>query len=216
MTVSAQTSAPWTAATGAELWAGEVRVNLFRLISIAGFYVHHLVDYYWAHVEFPRHYHLVVTGIAAAWALGAAALHMGLARRWNPPYLKYGALWWDSFMTTTLLVFSGGPRSPFIALLFLVIATAPLRLQLKVVWVATILAIVSYGFVCGHSRWMPPDWRVSTREHVIVVLALVGAGVLAGQSVRQARRLALDYGDRLRPEELEPDPPAVGKEAAAP
>jgi hypothetical protein len=203
MTSSAATSAPWKAATQAEQWAGEVRVNLFRLIAIGGFYAHHLVDYYWLKVSFDHKYHLVVSGIAAAWACGAAALHMGLAWRWNPPWLKYAALAWDSFMTSCLLAYSGGPRSPFIVLLFLLIATSPLRLQLRVVWVASILSIAAYVFVCGHSRYMPPDWRVTTREHVIVLLALAGAGVLAGQSVRQARRLGLDFGDRLRPAETE-------------
>jgi hypothetical protein len=32
-------------------------------------------------------------------------------------------------------------------------------------------------------------------------MSLIGAGVLAGQAVRQARRFALDYADRIRPEE---------------
>ena len=39
------------------------------------------------------------------------------------------------------------------------------------------------------------------RQQIIVALALSAAGFLAGQSVRQARRLAQDYAERVRPEE---------------
>lgn len=206
MTVSPQLAG----AARAEMWAGEARVNLFRLIAIACFYAHHVVEYYWVRADLPRPYHLTVTGIAASWAIVAGLLYACLVRRWNPPYLKYAALGWDALMITALLAFSGGPGSPFIVLLFLLVATAALRLQLRVVWVAAILAILAYAFVCGHSRWMRPEWRVTTREHVIVVLGLIGAGVLAGQSVRQARRFALDYADRIRPEETEAEPERTG------
>jgi len=210
MAPSPQPSAALTAATRAEEWAGEVRVNLFRLIAIGGFYANHMVDYYWLRIQFPQTYHLVVSGIAAAWAIGAWVLYLCLARRWNPPYLKYGAVAWDALMTTSLLAFSGGPRSPFIALLFLIVATTPLRLRLRVVWVATILSILSYAFVCGQSQWVRPEWRASTREHGIMVIALAGAGALAGQGIRQARRFALDLVDRVRPEETAGDEERTG------
>jgi len=183
------------------MWAGEVRVNLFRLIAIGAFYLHHLVDYYWLRAEAPRNYHLVVSGIAGTWALGAWILHLCLARQWNPPPLKYCVLGWDALMMTSLMAFSGGPKSPFLLLLFFLIATSPLRLELRTVWAATLLAILAYGFVCGHSRWKRPEWQTTRREHVIVGMSLIGAGVLAGQAVRQSRRFALDYADRIRPEE---------------
>src|SRR2546428_4662199 len=143
MTLSPEPAVAWKAATRAETWAGEVRANLFRLIAIGGFYANHIVDYYWVRAQFPRSYHLVVSTIAACWAIGAWGLHLGLSRRWNPPYLKYVAVAWDAFMITALLAFSGGPKSPFVVLLFLLVATAPLRLNLRVVWVALILAILA-------------------------------------------------------------------------
>ena len=63
------------------------------------------------------------------------------------------------------------------------------------------LAILSYGFVCGHAKWVKPEWQVPRRQEILVVLALGTAGLLAGQSVRQARRFAQDYADRVRPED---------------
>ena len=188
---------PWHAAGRSEAWTGEIRVNLIRLIAIGGFYFHHLFNYYVQKVDLGPQYHLIVTGIAVAWMAAAMVLHTGLIRRWNPPFLRYASLAFDALLITTLLVFSEGPKSPLLGLLFVLVATAPLRLDLRLVWVASILAILSYGFVCGHSRWVRPEWRVPVRHHVIFVLALAGAGALAGQSVRQARRLAKDYAGRL-------------------
>jgi hypothetical protein len=187
----------WEAALRAEEWAGEVRVNLIRLAAIVAFYGHHVVNYYLRRLEFPASYHLEVTIIASAWALGAAAIHVALARRWKPPSLKYGAVTCDYLLATSLLIFSGGPGSPFLVILPLLIATSALRLNLRLVWASTALALVSYGFLCGHSRWVKPEFRVPVREHVIFALALAVAGVLAGQVVRQARRLCRDYVDRL-------------------
>jgi hypothetical protein len=197
----ALTEPAWLAAQKIEEWAGEVRVNLVRLVAVAAFYAHHLANVYLFRVDLPAGFHLVMTGVAASWTAAAVVLHAALSRRWNPPFLKYAAVSFDALMATVLLVLSDGPRGPFVALLFLLIATAPMRLQLRLVWTATLLAILAYAFACGHARWVKPEWRVPRTQQGIVVLALAAAGVLAGQAVRQSRRFALDYADRVRPEE---------------
>lgn len=195
--------AAWAAAQRIEAWAGEVRVNLVRLVAIAAFYGHHLLQYFLLSRDLPPGYHYSVTGVAVAWTGAALVLHVALGRRWNPPALKYAALGFDALMATTLLVLSDGPRSPLLVLLFLLVLTAPLRLELRAVWTATLLAVLAYAFVCGHARWMRPEWRVPRRQQVIFTIGLACAGLLAGQAVRQARRFARDYADRLKP-----DPPA--------
>ena len=89
-------------------------------------------------------------------------------------------------------------RLHFLVLLLLIIATASLRIHLRLVWVASLLAVLSYGVVCGHSRWVRPDWRVPVHHHVVFLMALGTAGLLAGQAVRQTRRFAQDYRDRVK------------------
>lgn len=196
--------AAWAAAGRVEAWAGEVRVNLIRLVAIAALYGHHLLNRYAFRVELPPGYHAGVTAIAGAWTLAALALHVGLSRRWNPPWLKFAALAFDALMITALLVLTDGPRGPFFMLLFLLIATAPLRLDLRLVWAATLLAMLAFGFACGHDRWgrnLPPKDRLPRHQQVIVEVGLACAGLLAGQATRQARRFAREYGDRMKPEE---------------
>ncbi len=198
----------WVATQRAEEWAGEVRVNLIRLVAIAAFYGHHLVNYYLFKLPLTAEFHAAATGVAAAWTCAALALHLALRRRGTPPGLKYGAVAFDALMVSALLVLTGdGARSVLALLLFLLIATAALRLRLRLVWAATLLAIAAYLFVCGHDRWgrkLPEAHRVPRQQQVIFVIGLGCAGLLAGQSVRQARRFARDYADRVRPEEPAP------------
>lgn len=196
-----QADIPWTAAGRVEAWAGEFRVNVIRLVAIVAFYGHHLFNQFLLRQEFPPRYSLTVGAIAIVWAVGALALHVALSGRWMPSVLRYAAVTFDLIMTSCLLVVSDGPGSPLVVLLFLVVATAPLRLDLRLVWTATILALLAYGFVVGHATWKRPEWRIPRRQQVIVALAITAAGFLAGQQVRQARRFALDYADRVRPEE---------------
>ena len=89
-------------------------------------------------------------------------------------------------------------------LLYLLIGTACLRLDLRLVWTAAALAILAYGLACGHDRWvrkLPERGRVPRQHQVIVVIGLACAGLLAGEAVRQARRLARGYADRMKPGE---------------
>ena len=189
--------AAWSAAVRAEEWAGELRVNLIRLAALAVFYVNHLINYYVRDLDISAEYHLIVTSIAAAWAAAALLIHVALAKRGNPRYLKYAALGWDVFMTTSLIVFSNGPRSPFLILLLLIIISASLRLNLRLVWIASLAAALSYGIACGHSRWVRPETRVPVEDHVIFLLALATGGLFAGQCVRQSRRFAQNHSERL-------------------
>jgi len=188
----------WRAAERIEGWAGEVRVNLLRLSAVGLFYGYHLLNYHLLGAQLPAGFHLRVTGIAVAWAIAGLALHLALGRRWDPPWLKYAAMAGDAFLATTLLALSDGPRSPLLVLLFLLVATSALRLRLRAVWSATLFALASYAFLCGYARWFREELRVERTHQVIFAIGLVCAGLVAGQAVRQARRFARDYAERVR------------------
>jgi hypothetical protein len=50
------------------------------------------------------------------------------------------------------------------------------------------VSLVGYLVLLGHARWWAPAQRLPRHQQVIFALALVVAGLLAGQLVRQARR----------------------------
>jgi len=189
---------PWAEVQRLEAWAGEVRVNLFRLAAIVGFYGHHLVNVFFIRDDqsFSGPYHTAVTSLTLAWALEVCVLHLCLSRRWVPPALKYVATCWDLMLITAVLVVSDDAKNMLATLYFLVIAASALRLSLPLVYAATLSAMAAYAFFLGYMRFYleaPDSQRLARPQQIIFLLALGGAGLLAGQVVRQVRRVVTGY-----------------------
>jgi hypothetical protein len=196
----------WTAAQRLEGWAGEARVNLIRIVALGAFYGYHLLNAYLLHDDpaLRGRFHLVVTIVAAAWAVAALLLHWFLTRRRVSPLLPFVASGWDLALLTMLLILTqGGPKSPLVVLYFLIIAAAPLRMSLPLVYATTLGAMLAYLLllgdyvfvVVGAERYYAADFteRIPRTQEVIFLLGLAVAGLLAGQMVRQARRLVHGY-----------------------
>lgn len=189
-----------------EGWAGEVRLNLVRLAAVILFYAYHLANVYVSREEqeLSGAFHVCVTALVMVWSVGAVVLWLYLSRRWVPPALKYIVTAWDTVLITTLLVLARDPRSPLVILFFLLIAAAPLRLSIRLVCTTTLLALGAYGFLLGHyafyvvgyERYYGGPAQIPRTQEVIFALGLVAAGILAGQVVRQARRLVDGQGAR--------------------
>ena len=67
----------WDAAQRLEGLAGEVRVNLIRLVALVAFYGHHLVNVFLIgdNPSLKGDYHTVVTSLVLAWALAVLVIH---------------------------------------------------------------------------------------------------------------------------------------------
>jgi hypothetical protein len=195
----------WADARRLEAWAGEVRVNLIRTLALIVFYANHLFNaYVLDDVTARGKFHTRVSVVVVAWGMAAFTLFVCLSRRWVPPALKYVAVVWDLLMVTTLLMLSGeGPRSALILLYFLVVASAPLRLSLELVYCATFGSMVCAAAVLWHFVYVtvtPAAYysadsavRIPKVNQILFLLAVGAAGLLAGQMVRQARRLVQGY-----------------------
>jgi hypothetical protein len=196
----------WDDARRVEAWAGEVRVNLLRVAALVVFYGHHLLNaYVWSDDPGLRgRYTASVTVIVLTWSVAAGTLHVCLHRRWCPPGLKYVAVFWDLALVSALLIIGGeGPRTPLVLLYFVVVASAALRLSLPLVAATTLGAMAAAILVMGHyvfisvgrDAYYAPDsaYRMARSHEIIFLLALGACGLLAGQSVRQARRLVAGY-----------------------
>jgi hypothetical protein len=199
-------SDPWLAVRRVEEWAGEVRVNRIRIIAIVVFYARHLIDMYMRHdVGFggltyaARRYHAQATAVVIAWSVFAIVLHLLLSRRRVMPAMKFVAVAFDLLMITLLGIIAGGPRSPLLLLYFVIIASAALRLSLPLAWTATLGAWAGYAAVMMYYAWVligwdkyyaTPELRIPRGEQAIFILSLGAAGLMAGQVVRQVRRIA--------------------------
>lgn len=190
---------PSEALLGWESWAGEVRVNLIRILAIAIFYAHHLVRVYlWKDVPLEHSSEIRIATLVISYGLVVAALYFVLRLEWLHPSVKYLVTFWDTLMIGILIAMMGGPRSVFPMLLVLPIAASVLRLSLPLVYFSTIAAAITYlmnlayyaWFVIGGEKYYGDTTaRIPRSEQIVVLLVLVTAGLLAGQAVRQIRRI---------------------------
>jgi len=212
----------WEDARRLEAWAGEVRVNLIRAVALVLFYGNHLLNLYFyrddptLQGETSATLHANITAIVLAWAIGIVALHAFLTRRWMPPALMYVSTAWDLLLTTALVALSAdGPRSPLMLLYFVIVASAPLRLSLPLIYTATVGALAGALVVLGQYVFIrvPGELKVSYFDlplgdphrvprvgELIFLLSLGAVGLLGGQVVRQAQRLVQGYPVRVAEE----------------
>jgi hypothetical protein len=209
----------WSVAQRIEGWAGETRVNLIRIAAILAFYGYHCLNHYFfrdksfATVDdetLSVNYHTAVTSLVLIWCCIALAVYLCLANRYVPEWLKFATTASDTVMVTGLVIISGGPLHPLTVLFFLIIAAAPLRLSLQLVYVATFGAMAGYLISLGYYAYVSVGYsryysvtalQVPRTQQVIFLLALGAAGLLAGQIVRQARRMADGYPVSAAPEQ---------------
>jgi hypothetical protein len=198
----------WADARRLEEWAGEARVNLVRVAAVLAFYAHHLLNVYVFRDDptIVGPFHAAATALTVAWAIVAFAVYYLLSHRQVSPVLKYAATAGDLALLTLLLAQAGGVKSPLVVLYFLVIAAAALRLSLPLVYAATLGSIACYLLLLGAYAWFQVGWgeyysnplaRIPRTQQIIFVLGLGTAGFLAGQTVRQTRRLVRGYPVRV-------------------
>jgi hypothetical protein len=173
---------------------------VIRIVALVVFYARHLIELMLSPPGAPVRgaYHLRVTVVVIAWAAMAAVVHVLLRRRQYPPAMKYITTVADVLMVTVLCAIAGGPTTPLVLLYFAVIAAAPLRLSLRLVYVTTAAAIIGYlvllayyaWYLIGYTRYYAtPELRIPRGHEAIVILCMLISGFLAGQVVRQARRM---------------------------
>ncbi len=198
---------PWYIVGRWQEYQGEARANLLRLAAVAAFYAIELINYYGVDLGFiqlPKvsdlAFHKTVTAIAAAWVMLGLGVHLWLRLHLMPSALKYLSTVLDVVLLTLLLMISNGPRSPLIAGYFLIPALACLRFQLRLVWFATIAAMLGYVWVLGWAVWIENsrDTRVPRYHELIFLTALAMTGIIQGQVIRRVKMLAAEYARRLK------------------
>jgi hypothetical protein len=207
-------------------YEGEARANLLRLAAIAAFYAIELINYYGVDLGFIRFpqvrdpaFHRTVTAIAAAWVLLGVGVHFWLRMRLMPAALKYVATGMDVVLLTLLLMVADGPRSPLVIGFFLIPAMATLRFQLRLVWFATIAAMLGYLWLLGWARWIEDVRYVRVpRYHELIVLTALGVtGIIQGQVIRRVKSMAAEYARRLAAAgAAAPDPVPSGPSGGTP
>jgi hypothetical protein len=212
----------WYIAQRWQAYEAELRANLLRIIAIGAFYMAHLWTYFGSRGWLPNYgflqvtesgeitqkFHILVTLIAVAWAMLALGILLALQHRIFPRWLPYFSTGCDVLMLTSIVCLGGMARSPLIVGYFLVLILATLRLSVPLIWFATVSCGLAYLCVLGCAKW-PERFgiakllgesvtgvRVPRYHQLIVLVAIVMAGVMLGQIVRRVRRLAQEFAER--------------------
>jgi hypothetical protein len=196
---------------------GEFRANLLRIVAVGTFYLIHLWNFYSgqgklaglgllqleAGGEIDRRFHVMVTLLALAWIVLAAAVLMCLRSSFFPTWLPTVSTLADVLFLTSILGISAGPRSPLLVAYFLVIVLAALRFDLPLVRMATVASMVGYITLLGLAKWpelfvLDPsvERTVPRYQQFIFLCALALTGIFLGQMIRRVRRMAEDYASR--------------------
>jgi hypothetical protein len=190
---------------------GEWRANLVRTACVAAFYAVELLGYYglnfgWLQVEqsFTKEFHLTISALAAAWIIVAFGTFYCLRMHIFPAALKYVTTACDIVLLTAMLVAASGPRSPLVVGYFVILAVAGLRLQLRLIWCATLGSMAGYLFLLGFAKWhdtwlnLPHrDLTVPRYAQLVTLLALAMTGIALGQTIRRVKAMAEDYARRM-------------------
>lgn len=187
----------------------ELRTNVVRIAAVGLLYTLHLLHHFSAGGRFawldflglddgaavPERAHLALTFIALAWATVATIIHLALAARIFPRGLMYASTLADVGFLTAVLVFTSGASGPLTAVYLVIIAMAGLRLQLSLVWCATVAAMFGYLTILfcrdlSVALGMATRTPAVPRYYQLMFLATLAiAGIVAGQSIRHVRRL---------------------------
>jgi hypothetical protein len=105
-------------------------------------------------------------------------------------------------LLTTIAMVAHGPRSAVVYGYFLIVALAGLRFQLRLVWFATLGAMLAYLVLLGYARWWVPDalrseMTVPRYQQLLFLASLALLGAMVGQIVRRARHLVMDFHKRM-------------------
>jgi hypothetical protein len=177
-----------------EAWAGEIRVNLIRVLAIISLYVYHIWHRLQGDPARDVEFHRLISLVVFSWAAGSTVLHVILQRRQPLTHVPSLMIVLDLVLTTLVLCLTQNPHTTLIAAYFLIIASSALRLKLSAVYLATIGSLVGYLFFLGHLRYVtkiPNELRQARSSQVILLIALLLSGMIAGQVIRQNRRLLI-------------------------
>jgi len=197
---------PWYIVGRWQEYQGEARANLLRLAAVAAFYAIELINYYGVDLGFihlPKvgdlAFHKTATAIAAAWVLLGVGVYVWLRLHFLPAALKYVSTGLDVVLLTLLLMVADGPRSPLIVAYFLIPTVAGLRFQLRLVWFATVAAMLGYVWLLGWAVWIEGarNVRVPRYHELIFLTALAMTGIIQGQVIRRVKSLAAEYARRM-------------------
>lgn len=179
---------------------GEKAANLLRMVALAVFYGVQLLQFHYfsTRSESEQKFHQDATTLAAVGVFVCLAVQLSLRQQFFPAVLKYLSTAADIILITGAALLGSGAYSPMRAAYFVVIALATLRLNLPLVWWASLGTMAAYLTLVGATdkTWFDQEHAVPPVEQLVTLASLALTGVVLGQVIRKTRGAAQEFAER--------------------
>ena len=160
-----------------ETWEGDMKANRIRIAALFIFAINECLNYYVFHVVDKR-FHIGSLLVVFMWFVCAGIFQWMLRHHvWSEraPYLMVSV---DLLWMTWLLFLADGPKSPLVAIYFLIIALSGIRLSPRLCLYSSGAAVFGYLSVLQFVKNQAPQFMVPRSHETIVILSLFFMGII--------------------------------------
>lgn len=179
---------------------GEIRSAILRIVAVAILYGCQLaIMQLAAPSDDLKRFHRIATYACGAWILATLAAVVAIQARVFFRLTPYVSTIADLALLTLVAAAGSKTQSPVVVGFFLIVLVAAQRFDLALLWTATLGAMACYMGLVGlaDEKWFDEIHQTPIIQQLVMVTSLGLAGVMAGQLIRRARPLALEYHRRV-------------------
>lgn len=196
-TSSATSGAAASEATPEQMWwvfqrvqevNSAIRINVIRMIAVISFVAVHLFNYFPLSEpsKAQREFHFFAMLIAATWLFVCVVVFIAYRVKFIPPLAKYTTTLTDIALLTTAACIGAKTQSWLVLIYLLIIASAVLRFDKKLIVFATIGSLAGYLILVGVSdtKWFDENHGTPLAQIAIVVISIGLAGFIGLECCR--------------------------------
>lgn len=198
--VTTQPMDQWRIVALWQRYDGEVRSAILRVVAVAVLYSCQLAIMQLSTPdEALKKFHKFATYACGAWVLATLAGVIAIQARVFFRITPYISTIADLCLLTLVAAAGSKTQSPVVVGYFLIVLVAAQRFDLALLWTATLGAMISYMALVGlaDEKWFDEKHSTPIIQQLVMVCALGLSGLMAGQLVRRAKPLALEYHRRV-------------------
>ena len=187
-----------------QTYAGEMRALVLRAIAVVVLYAcqlgHHFLVLSAEGRAANERFQQGATMVSVLLLIVSLLTLLLILKRVLPGWLPFVTTGIDLLAIASLIALAGGPMATSLTgAFYLVIAMAGLRFDLKLVWGATLGAMLAYMASVGvvDDSWFDADHAVPLVQQGVSLVCLAATGLIVGQVIRLARQLAEQYHQRM-------------------
>jgi hypothetical protein len=190
----------WRIVTLWQRYDGEVRAAVLRIIAVAVMYACQLLIMQLSTPDDAlREFHRKATYACGAWILATLAAVVAIQGKVFFRITPYISTLADLCLLTLVAAAGSKTQSPVVVGYFLIVLVAAQRFDLALLWAATLGSMTCYLALVGiaDDKWFDEKHTTPVIQQLVMLSSIGLAGLMAGQLIRRAKPLAMEYHRRV-------------------